>query len=401
MKTVVILSDQKLHLQQGAAYSRIINYAKALTINKNVKVYLCSFQLSQDLFEYQEIFEHIFIIGKPQVLPGTKYSKYFEKLLFPFRSLSYLLKIYKYFHEEQIAWIFFPVRLFNDVLTLFFIKYLGNQKIYCEKNELKIGIVLNISWPLGIIKKLLFSILYSYKIIDAFLNDRMVRYYGGIIAISLSIEKWVEKRNKNIIRIPILVDNTLYSNENSLTKNSNFIIGFIGSISFKKEGLENLLLALTNFDNVILNIYGSGHKTDIKNVHKIIDDHNLLKSVILHGQKDSEQIPLILSQHNLLILPRPNNTQTKYGFSTKLAEYMASGIPVFVTDVSDNALYIKDGVNGFIISSNEQELIANKLEEIIKRNDLNEIGLRGRKTAIENFDYRIYSDKLYNFLFEK
>lgn len=401
MKTVVILSDQKLHLRQGAAYSRMINYAKALTLNKDVKVYLCSFQLSKDLSSHQEIFESIYIIGKPRILSDYKYSKYYEKLLNPFRSLSYFSKTRKYFNEKQIAWIIFPKRFFNDVFTLFVVKYLQRQKIYCEKNELKIGILLNTSFPQGMLKKLLFLMMYPFWVLDAKLNDYMVRYYDGVIAISTNMNIWLQKKNRNIVKIPILVDCSVYNFDKIIGKSKQFSIGFIGSISCKKEGLINLIIAISKIDNVVLNIYGAGSKTDMNKLQNIISEYRIDKKVIFHGQKDVKLIPSILAEQSLLILTRPNNIQNKYGFSTKLAEYMASGVPVLVTDVSDNALYIKDGENGFIISSNNPELLAEKLKEIIDRSDSNEIGLRGRRTAMVNFDYRIYSVKLYNFLFEK
>ncbi len=81
---------------------------------------------------------------------------------------------------------------------------------------------------------------------------------------------------------------------------------------------------------------------------------------------------------------------------------MMYGIPVLITDVSDNGLYIQDFKNGFIVKPGNKALLERKLEEIlaVDSKKLIEIGLAGRKTAVEYFNNMKYSDKLYQFLFK-
>ena len=84
-----------------------------------------------------------------------------------------------------------------------------------------------------------------------------------------------------------------------------------------------------------------------------------------------------------------------------LASYMASGSPVLVSDVSDNGMYIKDGLNGFIIPPNDRPALQNKLQEIMNRRaELADIGKRGRETALEHFHYARYGKVLSDFLFD-
>jgi glycosyltransferase involved in cell wall biosynthesis len=105
----------------------------------------------------------------------------------------------------------------------------------------------------------------------------------------------------------------------------------------------------------------------------------------------------------LLILPRPLRKQAQYGFSTKLSEYLTSGVPVLLTDVSDNAMYIRDNYNGFIISPNSLSALVSKLKWIIDNYDeyASVVTENAVRTAEEVFDYRIYSEPLVNFLFKK
>jgi len=105
----------------------------------------------------------------------------------------------------------------------------------------------------------------------------------------------------------------------------------------------------------------------------------------------------------LLIIPRPLNLQTKYGFSTKLSEYLISGVPVLVTNVSDNSLYIKDGYNGFIVEPGNYKKMGEKILYVISNyNKLKKtISMNAYQTAKEYFNYSNYSKDIFNFIFSK
>ena len=83
--------------------------------------------------------------------------------------------------------------------------------------------------------------------------------------------------------------------------------------------------------------------------------NNLKKKFLLDnrvyyvGNLDPDDLQDEFSKYHLLILSRPLNPQTRYGFSTKLSDYLISDVPVLVTDVSDNSIYIRDGINGYLI----------------------------------------------------
>ena len=89
-------------------------------------------------------------------------------------------------------------------------------------------------------------------------------------------------------------------------------------------------------------------------------------------------------------MSRPNNIQAKYGFPTKLGEYLATGRPVIVTAVGDIPFYLDDGVNAFIAEPNNIQSFADKLEECFSNEDKAiKIGQKGQETAIKFFDYRV------------
>ena len=89
--------------------------------------------------------------------------------------------------------------------------------------------------------------------------------------------------------------------------------------------------------------------------------------------------------------------------SHKLSEYLVSGIPVLVTDVSDNALYIRDGFNGYIITPGSASVMADKILEIIRDYNWEAKILveNAYQTVREKFDYRLFSYDYVNFFWSE
>jgi glycosyltransferase involved in cell wall biosynthesis len=183
-----------------------------------------------------------------------------------------------------------------------------------------------------------------------------------------------------------------------------FLICLTGSISVKKEGLIDLLNALAILKrkgvDFILNLYGSGDAASLKEIEKFASYNDMHNNIKLHGSIPHTKVPEVLHKHHLLVMTRRANLQSEYGFSTKLAEYLGSGTATLVTDVSDNKLFIEDEVNGFLAAPGSVFGLADKLFEIYQRNDLVEIGMKGRQTAENHFDYHHYKDILYHFFFK-
>ena len=150
-----------------------------------------------------------------------------------------------------------------------------------------------------------------------------------------------------------------------------------------------------------LHLYGPINEEENDLVLKILPIKYHIEGLVhYHGILAHDSIITEMSNMDILILPRPENLQTKYGFSTKLAEYLTSGTPVLVTNVSDNGLHIRDGVNGFIINKVDSAEFYDKLKTVYKNYDVcaSNIGKNGFITARNNFDYRLYSKTIADFL---
>jgi glycosyltransferase involved in cell wall biosynthesis len=101
----------------------------------------------------------------------------------------------------------------------------------------------------------------------------------------------------------------------------------------------------------------------------------------------------------MLVLSRPDNVQAKFGFPTKVGEYLLSGRPIVVTDVGNITDFLKDGINAYLTQPGDYEAFAKKMVEVSSDTTrANEIGRRGRETALLSFNSEIESLKLMKFM---
>ncbi len=413
-RNLIVISALPLREQQGASYARIMAYAGAVTQDPNLMVWLLSTKYPDiDEKNTQEVEERIYICGNVEKKTGEgSFAERTSGKLFGKKNFRGFLENVDQFLDglegDKTVLVYPSINNYSDEKELLNLLKGKGIPVFSERNELNTGKMLNYPFPKNPLKKLLFTIYYPFKYIDHYRQDQLVAEYDGNIAISRNMEERIQKLNPNLLRIPILADVKRFSQKNPVRIDNELIqLGFTGYLTMKKDGIGELIKAIGilrdkyNIGNIRLNLYGTGYRDTLAKIRKLIDEKGVTENVVLHGQVPSESIPEILSQQDILLLTRPENLQTRFGFSTKLAEYMASGVPVLITSVSDNTLYVKDGENGFVSCSHKAADTAERLFEVISRKDYldKSIGQRARATALQHFDAVNYSDQLIQFLF--
>lgn len=83
------------------------------------------------------------------------------------------------------------------------------------------------------------------------------------------------------------------------------------------------------------------------------------------------------------------------GFPNVLCEAMSCGLPVLASNVCDNSLIMRDGVNGFLFDPFSSNDIADKLAQMIelKMEDLKFFGKNSRDIAVESFSKDSFTNK--------
>ncbi len=117
----------------------------------------------------------------------------------------------------------------------------------------------------------------------------------------------------------------------------------------KKEKINWIIKAINQGENKNkFNFYIAGiTKSQFINENPEYEQY-VNENIIFLGRIPHEQCVDIIRKSDFSVVIRPNNKLSNYGFSTKIGESFSYNIPVIATDTSDNKLYIKNSVNGFI-----------------------------------------------------
>lgn len=410
MKNIFIISTAKIYRGNTAGSLRMMHIAKSLAFAGNY-VYLCSanhFNISSRI-RLTKIENNIFSVGEEK--------EHCDKLI---TKLSYILKPILYFiyliklnnlliknRTNQVIYLYPQTLISMDIACLILLKFFNRYKIYCDVNELRRAELESFHFSNNKLKRLKEVFFYIYRYLKFRLVEHLTIFYDGLIVISINLDNYFKRYNKNTIRIPILsnTEKKLFSKSPIFDINTSFKICFTGWISLEKEGFDILYHVLSSvkaiFNSIELHLYGPIRDHEKKklllDIPTILD---IVENIKYHGIVEQEMIIPVMQKYHLLILPRPLNLQTYFGFSTKLSEYLISGVPALITDVSDNGLFVKDGHNGFIVKAGDPLEMENKLLYII--NNYNKISdsivNNAFNTSRRHFHYSNYSTKLSDFL---
>jgi glycosyltransferase involved in cell wall biosynthesis len=252
---------------------------------------------------------------------------------------------------------------FDNFISAFFLKIFSNSKIIVEYTDI-------ITAPKSF--SLVFYLQrFSFIYFPYLCND--------IVVISLRLKRYFEifyKVTPFLIRAlsPTRDINFSKHENNSIiafdsTPKSNINFAFAGSL-IESEGVDDLLevfmqLCLLN-KNIFLNIAGFSLVRNSNEIRKKILDFNLDSCVKFHGFLNSDDVSRLLANSNILVLPKRNTKYNRFGFSTKLPEYLTYGKIVVCSDISDfrNLLGMYEGI--IFYNPDQKNALYNALSYAIK-----------------------------------
>jgi glycosyltransferase involved in cell wall biosynthesis len=205
------------------------------------------------------------------------------------------------------------------------------------------------------------------------------------------------------IRVPILADVEIYesSNNNILPFDKDFLHLIYAGSAGKKDLIFNVIEAVEkiNGDGFCVKLHLLGPITS--ELRKVLSK-SLHSHILLYGNLPQKTVPDFLSRADFSVLLRPLKRFSKAGFPTKFVESMNIGLPVIANLTSDLSYYLRDGFNGFIVNGYSVDDLVLVLKKIISAdtNHLKIMRQNARHTALDYFDFRLYSDKLNQFLIE-
>ena len=332
------------------------------------------------------------ILGIPTkmvfISPDSKFSKYPEK----FEGVEFIY-----------LWEWLPIRNRYIKQVLFSINVCKFSKILKKGDKVVLLDMSRAIFPLVNLRKRGIKVFhektehpYAYKVrtvnVERYL--KACRELDGLFVISTAlkyyyISKGIEPSKIHIINM--FADTSRFENLSKTSVEERYI-AYCGTASHSKDGVDELIKAFAIFHKTIpdvkLWIIGKipSREEDMENLH-LIDSLGLNDFVVLKGVINSQEMPQVLKNAEVLALDRPDSLQAKHGFPTKLGEYLLTGNPVVLTDVGDITLFLKDKESAMIAKDRNPEDFASKLIWLYQnREKAVEIGLAGCQVALNQFN---------------
>lgn len=185
------------------------------------------------------------------------------------------------------------------------------------------------------------------------------------VLVSRELKEYYANRLNNCkcVHIPNAVDE-IPSSISSL-KNKKMIC--VGRLSLEKGHMDLLKVyskIYKTYPDWTLDIVGDG--TERENLENYIKSHDLENKVILHGFQGKSVINRLLHDSSIYLM-----TSYTESFGIVLIEALSHGVPCIAYDSAEGASeIIQDGVNGFLIKDRNEDVMIQKIEELIQNVDL-------------------------------
>lgn len=213
-----------------------------------------------------------------------------------------------------------------------------------------------------------------------------------------------KKLKAKMLHIPLLVDASLVNAFSPKNKSERHVICYAGFLK-EYEGIDFLLEVLNYLKekniNFVCYIYGATQtNTFLANKYNyMIKEMDLEKFVFIRESVAHDQVQSILQKSDVLVIPRKTSEITLGGFSQKYGDYLLSGIPVVSTKVGEITTLLEDKHDILFTEEGKTKQFADAINYVFQNSEEAKlIGLKGRQFAINNFDYKIVSKKINEFI---
>ncbi|WP_194973850.1 glycosyltransferase [Aquiflexum lacus] len=231
----------------------------------------------------------------------------------------------------------------------------------------------------------------------------MIPKCDGVIAISTLLEKYYQNKGLPTVRVPILFDKDIAS-QNQLSEiklNPNFLNLVYAGFPGKKDLIFNVIdaIRLINSDKkkIEFHILGMNGKELEMTYGKYPGN-----SVKTYGKQPRSFVNNFLRSADFSVLFRPSKRYAMAGFPTKFVESLSMGLPVLANISSDLGMYLEEGFNGLIAKDHQVDSIILTLKRALEldRESYEKMKVNARASAEIHFNYRNFTKKFSDFFLE-
>jgi glycosyltransferase involved in cell wall biosynthesis len=183
------------------------------------------------------------------------------------------------------------------------------------------------------------------------------------------------------------VDPSLFYARTKSRKDEKVIILFHGSSNWH-QGLDIAIDAFAQLKNSVPNaefhIYGDGDKSEL--IQRV--DHLGVNGVKFCGRVPLDQIPNIVANADLGVVPKRANSFGNEAYSTKIMEFMSQGVPVVVSRTKIDSFYFDDTVVRFF-TPGDAGAMAEAMREVIHDTAQREALIKGGYEYVDRHSWDV------------
>lgn len=338
IKTILLVES---YVPGSASSNRMICYAKGYRgIGLNVKLLL---QTVDDI-EMPDI-PGVSVIRVKDGLGSNRLMRIINRL----RSMIGAIKR-EYIKGESV------IQVYNVPL---FIRFINKRKynVFCEIGEIPYY---------AEIKS------FVYRIKESLRLSGTKRIKGLIVLTNALKDYFAEKGVENIVVSNVIVDKERFNASGQLPQSTYHYIAYCGTVSKHKDGVDDLIKAFKivneNHPDYYLDIIGgfTSAYQDEEYLKLLVKELGIEDKIHFTGKVSPEEMPRRLRAADILALARPDNIQAKYGFPTKVGEYLCAGKPIVITKVGELDRLLTDKVDCVFAKPDNHEDFASKLLWVIE-----------------------------------
>lgn len=231
-------------------------------------------------------------------------------------------------------------------------------------------------------------------------------FSNRIFCISDYLMDFYRKRGASVdklFKVPSTVDPFRFSGFHMRQLEQRYIC-YSGSLTLMKDGVDILIRSFSRispvFPDLLLVLVGKADTVqDEQYFRNLVTDLMINEKVIFTGKVPRNVVPSYICNAHVLALARPRSIVADAGFPSKLSEYLSTGIPVVTTKVGEIPMYLTDNQNAFLSEPDSVEEFAAKLKAVLDDyHNAREVGLKGRKIAMSEFNYLHQAKRIIEFL---
>jgi glycosyltransferase involved in cell wall biosynthesis len=385
--SIVIFGDIFSFPEGNAATNRVYTYARGFKDN-NINVHVICFAN-----EYRNEQEGL-VNGISFYYPfkqGER-NKYFvvrrwQKLLKYYRTLLLIAKINK---QDKILAINVWTNLHLTHMFAWFLARIFNTKLITECSE----------HPLRHYQKDLWS--RKQGIIKFYIESRLC---DGVLCISNYLINFYKKSGideRKLFLVPSTVDPARFLKTGSPPLNYRYI-GYFGSLTFKRDNVDLLIKAFARIANLYpefhLVLGGICTEHEKKDINELISQLNIKLKVEFLDYLSRQEIARYINHADVLVMVRSEDLQSQASYPSKLTEFLATSKPVVTVNVGEISDYLTDGLNAFLVEPGNSELLAEKLDYVIRNYALaRQVGQNGKELTDTIFNYNFQAKRMIGFI---